>query len=168
MGQPVAPQDVEGVLGQGDIAILGALAPMDVDHHALAVDVADLKIEAFLKPESAGVDGEQECVVVKGGHGAEDSADFVLAEDGGQAVLFLGLDDVEGVPVAHEDVPVEEADAAIADAHGLGGPLGDVLSMDEVILKLVLGDVIGGFAIKLDEHAQGAHIGLLGAFSLAV
>ena len=48
MSEPVLAQPMEGRLGQRDVAVLGALAAVDMDHHALAVDVADLQVQRFL------------------------------------------------------------------------------------------------------------------------
>ena len=72
------------------------------------------------------------------------------------------------MPVSLEDVFVEEANAAIADAHGIGGPVIDVLAVEEIVLEFLLGDQIGGFAIELGEHANGAGVGLLSPFPLAI
>ena len=44
----------------------------------------------------------------------------------------------------------------------------DVLSVEEIILELLLVDQIGGFAIELGEHTDGAGIGLLSSFPFAV
>ena len=44
----------------------------------------------------------------------------------------------------------------------------DVLAVEEIVLKLLFGDQIGGFAVELGEHANGACVGLLSPFSLAV
>ena len=40
--------------------------------------------------------------------------------------------------------------------------------MRQVLLKLGLRDRVWGFVIELAEHAQGAHVGLLGALPKAV
>ena len=72
------------------------------------------------------------------------------------------------MPVTLEDVLEEEADAAIADAHGVGGPVIDVLAVEEIVLEFLLSDQIGGFAIELDEHANGASVGLLSPFPFAI
>ena len=63
---------------------------------------------------------------------------------------------------------VEEADSAIADPHGIGGPVINVFSVEKIVLEFLLGDQIGGFAIELGEHADGAGVGLLGSFPFAV
>ena len=38
MGDPVATKEPKGCMGQGNIAILGALTPVHMNHHAVAVD----------------------------------------------------------------------------------------------------------------------------------
>jgi len=63
---------------------------------------------------------------------------------------------------------IEEANSAIADPHGIGGPVINVFALEEIVLELLLGDEIGGFAIELAEHANGAGVGLLSPFSFAV
>jgi hypothetical protein len=44
----------------------------------------------------------------------------------------------------------------------------DVLAVEEIILKFLLGDLIGCFAIELDEHADGASVSLLSPFPFAI
>ena len=80
----------------------------------------------------------------------------------------MGPEDSEDVPVTLENVFEEEADATIADAHGIGGPVIHVLSVEEVVLEFLLGDQVRGFGVELAEHAGGAGIGLLSSFSSAV
>jgi hypothetical protein len=80
----------------------------------------------------------------------------------------LGSEDSENRPVALEDVLVEEAYSAVANTHCIGGPLINLFTMEETVLKLLLTNEIGRLAVELDEHAQGVCIGLLPAFVLAV
>ena len=89
-------------------------------------------------------------------------------KNGRESSFGLGSEDSEDVPVSLEDVFVEEAYAAIADAHGIGRPLIDVFPLEEIVLKFLFGDQIGGFAVELGEHADGAGVGLLSAFPFAV
>ena len=60
-------------------------------------------------------------------------------------MFVLGAQDREDVPIAGENVDVEEANAAVADAHRLGRPAVDVFAMEEVLLELDFGDEIGSF-----------------------
>src|SRR5262249_38494722 len=73
----------------------------------------------------------------------------------------------EGVPGALEDVLGEEADAAVADAHGRGGEAVDILPVQEGVPQLLFGEQVRRFAIELSQEADLTDIGLLGTFSLA-
>jgi len=52
MGFPVGAEQREGIGGQEDVAVFSALAAVDMDLEALAIDVGDLKEEGFMKPEA--------------------------------------------------------------------------------------------------------------------
>ncbi len=72
------------------------------------------------------------------------------------------------MPVPLEGMLIEEADTAIADTHGFGGPFTDIFAVEEVVLEFPFGDEVGSFAIEVDEHAQGAGVSLLSSFSFSV
>ena len=57
VGEPIAAQQLKSGLGERDVAILGALAAVDMDHHAGAIDIGDFEMESFVESEAAGVDG---------------------------------------------------------------------------------------------------------------
>jgi len=104
---------------------------------------------------------------VQGGGRREEPPDLLHTEDGGEPVCGLRANERQGVPVPLEDVLREEADATGADAHGGWGEAVDVFSMQEVGLKLLFGEQVGRFAIKLSQQAHLADIGLLSALTLA-
>jgi hypothetical protein len=52
MGFPVGTEQHEGIGGQGDVPVFGALAPMDMDLEALTIDVRDLQGEGLMEPEA--------------------------------------------------------------------------------------------------------------------
>jgi hypothetical protein len=168
VGEPMAAEQIEGGLGERHIAILGTLSAVDMDHHTVAVNIGDFEVETFVKSEAAGVDGGKIDVIVEGFDLVQNASDFFSAENRGEASFGLGSEDTENVPVSLEDVFVEEANSAIADPHGIGGPVIDVLSVEEIVLEFLLGDQIGGFVVELAEHANGACVGLLSPFSFAV
>jgi hypothetical protein len=64
MGLPGGAPQCEGLGGQGDVAICGALAAMDRALEALAVTVRDLEAEGFLEPEAEARDGGKGALVV--------------------------------------------------------------------------------------------------------
>ena len=168
VGEPVAAEQMEGGLGEGYIAILGTLSTVDMDHHTVAVDIGDFEVEPFVKSETAGIDGGEIDVIVEGFDVVQNASDFFSAQNRGESSFGLGSEDSKDVPVSLEDVFVEEANPAIADAHGIGRPVINVFAMEEIVLEFLLGDQIGGFAAELAEHANGAGVGLLSPFSFAV
>jgi hypothetical protein len=168
VGPPIAAEEVEGRRGERDVAVLGTLSPVDMDHHASGIDIGDFKVKAFVKSQAAGIDGGEIGVILEGFDLGKDGTDFFDAEDGGESSLGLGTEDSENVPVTLEDVFEEETNAAIADAHGIWGPVINVLSAEEIILEFLLGDQIGGFAVELGEHTDRADVGLLSPFPFAI
>jgi hypothetical protein len=125
-------------------------------------------METFMESQATGIDGGKVGVILKGLDLGKNASDFFNAENGRKASFGLGSEDSENVPISLEDVFVEEAYAAIGDAHGIGGPVINVLAVEEVVLEFLLGDQIGGFAVELGEHANGAGVGLLSSFPLAI
>ena len=168
VGEPIAAEQTESGLGERDIAILGALSTVDMDHHAGAVDIGDFEVETFVESQAARIDGGEIGVILEGFDLRKNASDFFNAENGGKASLILGSEDSEDVPVSLEDVFVEEANAAIADAHRIGGPVISVLPLEEIVLEFLLGDLIGCFGVELAEHANGAGVGLLSPFPFAI
>jgi hypothetical protein len=167
MSAPIAAQQVQGRDRERDVAILGTLATVDVDHHAGGVDVGDFEVKTFMKPQAQGVDSGEIGIVVERFHGRQDASDFFHAENGRKAALGLGTKDPENMPATPEDVHVEEAYPAVADTHRTGRPLVCVLAMEEVVGKFFLSDEIWRLAVELGEHAHGTSVGLLRALPFA-
>ena len=71
------------------------------------------------------------------------------------------------MPVAMEDVLIEEADATVADAQGGRGETIDIFSMQEGGPKFFFGDAVWRFTIELSQQTYLTDRGLLGAFALA-
>src|SRR5262249_425587 len=92
---------------------------------------------SFMEPEAQAIDGGEVRLVVEGGGGREESLDLLHTENGGEPMCGLRAKEREGVPVALEDVLVEKADAAVADAHGRGGEAIDVFPVQEIALQLL-------------------------------
>jgi hypothetical protein len=168
VGHPIAAEQMEGGLRERHVAIFGALATVDMDHHAGGIDIGDFEVETFMESQAAGIDGGKIGVILEGFDLGQNASGFFNAKNGRESSFILGSEDSEDVPVSLEDVFVEEAYAAIADAHGIGGPVINVLSVEEIVLEFLLRDQVGGFAVELAEHANGAGVGLLSPFSFAV
>jgi len=168
VGGPIASEQLESGKGERHVAILGPLATVDMDHHAGGIDIGDFEMETFVESQTAGIDGGKIGVILEGFDLSKNGSDFFTAENGRKASFGLGTEDSENVPIALEDVFEKEANPAIADPHGIGGPVIDVLSVEEIFLEFLLSDQIGRFAVEPGEHANGASVGLLSPFSFAV
>ena len=140
---------------------------MDMDLETWAIDVRDLQGERFMEPEAQAIDGGEVDLVVEGSSRREEPPDLLHTEDGWETVGGLCAHKRESVPVALEDVLIEEADATVADAHGRGGEAVDVCAVQEVALQLLFRDAVGGCVVELREQADFPDIGLLGTLTLA-
>jgi hypothetical protein len=167
MGFPGGTQQSEGLGGQGDVPVFGALATMDMDLKTLAIDVRDLQEEGCMQPESQAVDGGEGDLVVQGSGGREEPPDLLHTEDGWEPVGGWRAHEREGVPVALEDVLREEADATGADTHGRGGEAVDVFPVQEGVLQCLFRDAVGGFVVELSQQADFPDLSFLSPFALA-
>jgi hypothetical protein len=167
MGFPVDAQQRERICGQRDITVLGARAAMDMDLEALSVNSGDLKEEGVMEPKAQTIDRGAGDLMVEGGRRLEDTSDFCNTEDSGERVCGLRAQEREGVPIAFEDVLREEADTAVADAHGRWGEAIDIFPVQEVVLQFLFRDAVRGFMVELREQAYFPDIGCLRPFALA-
>jgi len=115
---PVVSQEGSSIWREGDVAVLGPLAPMHVDHESWAVDVRNWEQESCVPSESQALDGGKVHTVVPGGGHAEQATYFLHTEDSWEPVCGLRSHEVEELPIAFQNVEGEEADAAVADTHG--------------------------------------------------
>jgi hypothetical protein len=120
VGEPIAAEQVEGGLGERHIAILSPLSPVDMNHHAGRVDIGDFEVETFVESQAAGIDGGEIGVILEGFDLGQEASDFFPAENGRKSPFGLSSQDAEDVPVALEDVFIEETNPAIAVPHSIG------------------------------------------------
>ena len=66
MGFPVLAEQEQGLHGQGQDTVACALAAMDVQHPALAVNITDFQMQGLVQAQTATVDGGEIDLVVKG------------------------------------------------------------------------------------------------------
>ena len=140
---PGMASEGSGVWREGDRAVLGALAPMHVDHESLAVDVSNVEQESFVQSESQALDSGEVHTVMQGRGPAEQAPHFLHTEDGWEPVCGWSAHEVEELPVALQNVQGEEADAAGADTHGGWREVSAVCAMQNIVLKLRCGDEVG-------------------------
>jgi hypothetical protein len=114
-----------------------------MDLETLAIDVGDLKEEAFVEPEAQAIDGGEVRLVVEGGGRLQEPPDLLDTEDGGETVGGVRPNERQRGPVTLQDVLREEADAAGAEAHGRWGEAVDVFPVQKVVLQLLFRDAVG-------------------------
>jgi hypothetical protein len=167
VGFPVAAEQREGLGGQGDIAIFGTLATMDMDLEALAINVRALEEEGVMEPEAQARNGGAVGLIVEGGGRLPESLALLHIEDGREPAGGVCTQERERGPSALEDMLIEEADATIAEAQGRGGQAVDVVAVQEIALQLLFGDAVGGCVGELGQQADCSDIGCLRPFAFA-
>jgi hypothetical protein len=167
MGLPVGAEQREGLGGQRDVPVFGALATMARDLEALAIDVRALEGEGFMEPEAQARDRGAGDLVVERGGGGQEPPDFFSTEHSRERVGGWRTQACEGVPVTWEDVRRAEAATARAEAHGRWGEAVDVCAVQEGALQLLFRDAVGGRVVELREQADFPDRGLLGTLALA-
>ena len=76
MGGPVGAEHLERLVGEGDQAVLVALATAAMDQHSSGVDVGDLQMKGFLQPQSERIDGPEEASQPRLADGIDELIDF--------------------------------------------------------------------------------------------
>ncbi len=84
VSDPVLSQQMECTCGQWDIPILNALAPMDVNHSSIRVDVPHMQVASFIESDSQRVDRPKEDFHTVGGTGINDPMGLLDGDDFGQ------------------------------------------------------------------------------------
>ena len=74
---PVIAQSIEGGFGQRYVSVFSAFTPMDMNAHALCVNVGYLKEEGFMEPQAACVNGGQVGFILCGIDRVDDAPDLV-------------------------------------------------------------------------------------------
>jgi hypothetical protein len=106
---PVSTQFLEQQRRQGQAAVLGALAAADPQHVASAVHVGDAQVQQFAQAQAAAVGQAQQEAVAWTGHGGQQAAHFVGAENDGQLARLFGKGDPAHPIGLVQDMGVEEA-----------------------------------------------------------
>ena len=124
---------------------------MDMNTFALRINIGYLKEQGLMEPKAAGVNGSQIGFILDGINRVDNGPDFFEAQDGGKGLFSFGMDEFEGVPLTFEHVNEKELDTAVADPHSCGGPFIFVFSVEEIVLKLLFGDLVRSFLVKIHQ-----------------
>ena len=120
---PVRAQFVEQDRAEHHVAILAALAALDVDHHALAVHVADLQASQLRVANTGRIESHEHGTIKSSGSGVDELPYFFLTENGGQAVALLRIGSVGNAPRLLQRLDVEKPQGAQMVGHRTGRQL---------------------------------------------
>src|SRR5215471_11959775 len=120
-----------------DVAVLSAFAVLNVNHHASAIDIADLQARELGATHAGAVEGHQNGAIEGSRCSIDELCYFFLAENGGQTIALLGIGSVGNAPGPLERLDVEEAQGAEMVGHRTGSQF---VHGEE--LGLVLADVL--------------------------
>jgi hypothetical protein len=90
---PVGAENIEEPRRQHSVAVLAALAVLDVDQHALAVDRPDLQARDFADPKPGRIGGRQRDTIAQSRDRLEEANDLVGIENRRKLVGLTAIDD---------------------------------------------------------------------------
>jgi hypothetical protein len=161
MGWPGGAEQRQRCFGEGDGPVFGALPTMAMALKTRAIDVGALEEEGCMEPEAHARDrGAGDPVMPRGG-GREEARDLLHAEDGGESGGGVRTQERQRGPVTLEDVRREEAEAAVAEAHGRGGQAVDVFAVQAIALQLLCGEAVRGCVGARGQQADVSDRGCL-------
>src|SRR5712664_4313762 len=108
---PVLPEFVEQLCAEQHIAVFAAFTALDVDHHALAVDVTHFQACEFGTTESGGRERYQQSAMQRRAGCIEESRHFFLAENRWQVKGLLRVGRLGNAPGSLERFRVEESES---------------------------------------------------------
>src|SRR5438445_5978757 len=147
-----------------DVAVLPALAVLNVHDHASAIDVADLQARELGAAHAGTVEGHQNGAIEGSRRSIDELCYFFLAEDSGQAIALLGIGSVGNAPGPLERLDVEEAQGAEMVGHRTGSQFVQGEELGLVRADVLRSQVIGRAVEVLSEALDEANVTLCGSF----
>src|SRR6266704_3588562 len=120
---PVLPEFVKQLWAEQHISVSAAFAALDVNDHALAVDIADFQAREFGTPESGGVEGHQQSAMQGRPRRIDEPRNFFLAQDRWHMKCFFWIGGLFDAPGFLESLGVEESESRETLRHRVGREL---------------------------------------------
>src|ERR1700680_1201050 len=108
---PVLPELVEQLCAETPLAVFAAFTALDVDHHALAVDVTHFQACEFGTTESGRIERHQQSAMEGRVSRIDESRHFFLAEDRWQVKGLLRVGRLGNAPGSLERFRIEESES---------------------------------------------------------
>ena len=101
---PVGAQNLQQLSGEHDVALLAALAALNPDQHAGAVDRGDLQASDLADLQTGPVRRRQRCPIAQSWDGFKKAHNLVAAENGGKRLRLAASDNpLDGFAPAQRD-----------------------------------------------------------------
>ena len=162
MGAPMIAEQVQGLVGQGNVAILAAFA-VDVEQPAVAIDIGDLEASALEQAQATGVDGDQRGAVDRQAESTQDPLHLLAAEHDRELLLLRRTNQIPDRPGAPEGAFEKELDPAQRDGEAGTGEALHVGQLEEVLPQLFLSDPVRRPVEMRGELTDGMDVSLLGS-----
>src|SRR3984893_2363905 len=106
---PVLAQLFKQLGAEHDVAVFAALSSADMNHHALAVDIAGLQVCYLSTPQAGSVECHEQSAMEGSASGIDEPCDFFLAEDRWKVMVLFRIRSLGDTPGFLERVEVEKA-----------------------------------------------------------
>jgi hypothetical protein len=90
---------------------------MDVNAHAIFIDVTDLKVKGFVQSKPAGIDGIKVSFVLRCINGSQDGSNLIEAQYSRQPPFAFCPYQFQCVPLLFKHINKKKLDATVANAH---------------------------------------------------
>src|SRR5258708_8128746 len=115
---PVLAQFLEQFWAEHDISVSASLATLNVNHHPLAVDVANFQVCQLGVAHSGSVERHQQNAMVGSERRIDESRDFFLAQDRRKVKWSFRIGSLGDAPVLFESLDVEKPQCREAVIYG--------------------------------------------------
>ena len=161
MCQPERPQHQQRRLRQRNVAILRALAAVNMHHHAFRVNISDVQIQRFLQPQAEGVHRPEEDRHPLRPATVDDLMHLLDRQHFRQRLHVLNLHLRQRLPLAATCARVEEFHAGERDAQRAAGELLVILQMQKELSQLIFADLIGRKFAEVRQLANSSQVALM-------
>jgi hypothetical protein len=115
---PVFTEFFEQLSTEHHVSVFASLAPLDVNHHALAVDIAELEVRQLGIPSSGGIKRHQQSAMERSAGRIDELRNFFLAEDGRETVGLFRIRSLGNAPGLLKRLSVKEPQGGQSDRNG--------------------------------------------------
>ena len=154
-GAPVLAQGIEQPVAEHDVAVLTSFSALDMDNHALTVDIADLQRRRFRPAGSGGIERHQHGALKGCSGGINKTRHFLRAKDFRQVDDLPRVGRLGNAPVPLEHLDIEEPQCTQPRGYGVRAVL-QLAEQHRLVLANVLRAELIGTAMEVTAEVFNA------------